>query len=189
MASWRDDPYGWTTLEIGTHKFPGVARLTGTLKRDLDVQKSKGNDGATIKDNGYDPTPMAVELEYLPKQHADMMRIFADLNPRGQKERTAYSIQFAPANDVGIHTVYVESLDIPTVDRGIGKTRVQLLEWVAEPKKTKAGKGTPKQAVQRTLEGPGTFVTLLNKPPVTDVIERGVTQADDDFLDFMQNAM
>lgn len=193
VAGVRADPLHWSGCVLGGHDLrmsgTGVAKVTGKCGVELDVQKSKGQDGATIQDNGSKNEPLELVWRFTEKDWAAAQVIIADINPRKPGARRSPLELKHPRTDIfGLNLVYVENIETPDVEKEIYTVKIYLLEWTPQPKKTKATK-TPKAQIQRAIEGPGTFVQLLNRPPLTEVVQRGVTQADDDFLDFMQNAM
>lgn len=195
----RADPKHWSGCVLGGHDLAmsgtGVAKVTGKVGVDLDVKKAKSQDGATIEDNGSKNEPLKLVWRFTEKDWEAAQRIIADINPRKPGARRSPLELKHPRTDIfGLNLVYVENIETPDVEKEIYTVTIDLLEWTPQPKKTKATK-TPKAAVQRTIEGPGTFVQLLH-PPLAEnsgVYNTGPngsrSVADSEFMQFMQNAM
>lgn len=193
IPSIRENPSHWNTAELGSHTLPGFCSISGAAGVSLDVQKAKGQDKATIKDNGADVAKLRLEWRFLGEHWTEAQRIVADLNPTKQgAKRAPVGLSHARTDLLGINRVYVQEISTPEVDKEIYTIKMQLLQWVPAPKKAKASK-VPKESVERTNDGPGTFVNLLHEPVYDGVFYKDADgnrlQEDQDLIDFMQNAI
>lgn len=194
--NWVEDSQLWSFCWLGGDMFPAACEVTGASGIDLDIQKSKGHDGAYVKDNGVTPSQLTLVLRFVPQFFAKIQEICNKINPRKMGgARKPISIKHARTDFLGIHSVVVQEISTPDVDdHGIGSLTIKLVEWIPEPKKTKTtGKAASKTAasdVERDPFKPGSFVQPLTKPIINDTYESGHgKQEDKDFLNFMQNAI
>src|SRR5688572_32514624 len=58
----------WNFVWLGEDLLPGIAEVTAEKGRAIDVQKSPGSDGATIKDNGFEPGTVDITLRILTRE-------------------------------------------------------------------------------------------------------------------------
>ncbi len=189
-----EDPQAWAFVWLGGEMIPAAAEITGAPGWDIDAKKAKGSDGYSIQDNGIKPAQHTLKLTYVPKFWAKVEEILNRVAPPqlGGK-RKPVEIKNARTASRGIHSVYVESVSLPEVDdNGMMSQTLSLMQWVAEPKPTKAAAGsgskTPKSGTDRDPFKDGSFVQPLYKPYYPEVLAHG-SKADKDFADFMQNAI
>jgi hypothetical protein len=191
-----EDIQAWAFCWLGGEMLPAVCEISGDTGWDIDVKKTKGQDGAVIQDNGIQPAKLRMTLTFVPAFWSKVQEILERVSPTqiGGK-RKPVEIRNARTDARGIHSVYIETIGLPDVDsKGVMSISLGLLQWIPEPKATKAaGKGkAPKSAIERDPGAPGSFISPLNPPVVTDVIDpenQFTPQADRDFLDFMQTAL
>lgn len=197
VPGWRENPELWGTAWMGGHRLPGSVKISGGLETDIDAKKSKGADQATITDNGVQPASLDMMWRFLREHWPEVQRICRDIyppNPGGK--RKPVEIKHARTDFLDIHSVYIRYLSTPDLERWIGTLSMRLLQWVPQPKPARPQTKQVQSEVQRTPEGPGTFVTLLSSPTPAGVNGLGgtgpngvFTQADQDFTDFLQNAI
>jgi hypothetical protein len=60
---WDDSADLWDTVFLGAEPLPGIARVTGSHGRKLDVKSPPGRNGATITDKGYQPAKVEITLK------------------------------------------------------------------------------------------------------------------------------
>lgn len=139
---WDDLFATWDKVRLGDTTLPGVCSVGGSVKRDVEVKKSKGSDGATIKDNGYTPAPVAVEWRiYTAEQWLAAQEFIPTIHPRTKGgDRRAVAIGHPAPNLLGVDTIYVKEITFPEVtgEKEIS-IRITAVEWSEEPKKPKPG--------------------------------------------------
>jgi hypothetical protein len=140
----------WDTLKLGKHTFPGVARAGGECLRALEVLKANGLDGASIKDNGYEPAPIDITVRYLSEDHKKIREIIKDIHPRTKgRDRAPMDITLEQVNFLDVNQVYLKGIGAPTLNDGIGSVTIRVIEYLKEkpaPKPKPAvssGFGTP----------------------------------------------
>lgn len=75
----------WDYVILGGYICPGIARVTVKVGSGLDVQKPKGNKGATITDNGDPPLGVTIEIELQPDEFGTFVQyILPTLRPPGR---------------------------------------------------------------------------------------------------------
>lgn len=133
--SWEDPNQfeSWDRLILGKHKFPGVARAGGECIRALEVLKSNGLDGASIKDNGYEPAPIDITVRYLSADHKKVKEIVKDIHPRTKgKDRAPLAISLEQVNFLDINQVYLKGVSVPQLSGGIGSITIRVMEYIKE---------------------------------------------------------
>lgn len=105
----------WDTIKLGGSVCPGIARVTIKVGSGLDIQKPKGNKGATITDNGDPPLGIVIELELQPDEMDDFVReILPGLRPPGRNGgRSPLTIEHPMAAIVNVTAIVVGPFDIP----------------------------------------------------------------------------
>ena len=150
----------WDTLILGGEVFPGVATISGSgLKRKIDIKKPKGSDGASLKDEGYEPAKLAVELLIHRIADWDLLQaLLPIINPRKKGGvRSPLSITHPVTRSLGINSIYVDSIPVFEHDKRNQwiKFRFTAIEWFPGPKPVKKGagsKGSNKADEQKTDE-------------------------------------
>lgn len=189
-----EDPQAWSFLWLGGEMFPAACEITGSTQWDLDVKKTKGQDGVGIKDNGTTPAKLSATLTFVPKFWAKVQEILDRVSPPqlGGKRRPV-EIKNARTDARGIHSVYITEIGLPqTDDHGMMSFTMSLLQWIPEPKATKAGTGgkkTPKSAVERDPFKPGSYVQPIFAPVGTSLSSGHGSQEDEDWARFMNGTM
>lgn len=139
---WDDALASWDKVRLGDTTLPGVCSVGGSAKRDVEVKKSKGSDGASIKDNGYEPAKLTIEWRiYTADQWLEAQAFLPQIHPRTKGgDRRPVAIGHPAPNFLGVDTIYVEEITFPEVtgEKEIS-IRISAIEWSEEPKKPKAG--------------------------------------------------
>lgn len=65
---WDDDPELWDTVYLAGSALPGIATVTGSHGRKLDVKSAPGSNGARIVDKGYQPAKVEIALRMWTKE-------------------------------------------------------------------------------------------------------------------------
>lgn len=139
---WESADAPWDRLELGKHEMPGIWEIvSGECARQVDHKKTKGKDGAHIKDLGVLPSRFTARGRMI--SYADWVRlqeIVPDLNPRSKGGLRKPTTIYHPAVALlGVNTVYVERIRVPTIRTGILEIHLDLIEWT-EPKPTRTTK-------------------------------------------------
>jgi hypothetical protein len=139
---WDDITATWDKVRLGDTTLPGICSVGGSVKRDVEVKKSKGSDGATIKDNGYRPAPVSITWRiYTEEQWRQAQAFLPQIHPRDKGgERRPVAIGHPAPNFLGVDVVYVKEITFPelTGEKELS-IRISAVEWVEKPKTPKAG--------------------------------------------------
>ncbi len=140
-----EDPLLWDTVELGNIKFPGLAVVTGSgLRRKVDVKKPKGSDGASLRDEGYQPAEIGIELLIYNRFFWEQLQnVMSLINPRKKGGiRQPLTISHPLTELLGITRIYVKEIPVPVFDKRNGFMTVALkaIEWFPAPKPVKRGK-------------------------------------------------
>ena len=127
--------------------WPGLADVSGSgVKRRIDVKKTKGKDGAVLKDNGMDLAKLKINLRiWTAEQWSRFNELLPLIHPKrkgGSREPT--EIIHPQANLLGIKAIYINQIDFPDLDRsnGIMTVTMSAIEWIPRPAPVKRGAGT-----------------------------------------------
>ena len=148
LAYWDDSDGLWDRLKLGPHHMPGAWEVTCECERELDVKKSKGQDGAHIKDHGYVPGSVQLRGRFLSKDEwTEMQKLLPELHPRKKGgERHPLAVEHPALSVMGITTVYVFKIHSPRiVDNGLLELEIECIEWTP-PKKAKTSTKPSKYA-------------------------------------------
>lgn len=100
-----------------------------------------------LKDAGYEPARLTITLTLgTAEAFANLKQLLAVVHPRKKGGiRNPVSIDHPAPNMIGIQTIYVTSVGMPTISGpgGLTALAMQAIEWSAAPKKAK-----PKTAVK-----------------------------------------
>jgi hypothetical protein len=144
----RDDPLAWDTLILDGEIWPGVCEISGAgVSRKVDVKKGKGEDGATIKDEGYDLARLSITLTiYSEGDWVQLQRLLPTIHPRRKGgTRTPIEIVNPQCNLLGVSTIYIDKISIPKKPKsgdGLVELEMSAIEWVPDPPPVKGGAGT-----------------------------------------------
>jgi hypothetical protein len=135
------DEAAWDFCWLGDALLPGIASLEVTKTRSVDVKKSRGTDGATLSDDGYEPARVTVRLRmWTAEQWAAYQDLLPQIDPQrpgGLREPVA--IVHPEVNVRGIDTVYVTSISGSSPERGGAKVEtIECIQWFPQPKPAKS---------------------------------------------------
>ena len=114
---WNESGEGqdqWDQLILAGNTWPGLADVSGSgVKRRIDVKKTKGKDGAVLKDNGMDPAKLKINLRiWTAEQWSRFNELLPLIHPKrkgGSREPT--EIIHPQANLLGIKAILAESYE------------------------------------------------------------------------------
>lgn len=116
---WEDAPHLWDQVTIAGITLPGLARTSGQVGRKLDKKKTKGQDGATVTDDGADLPEVEITIQMWNRDHwSAYQRLIPllDLNaPRGQKGPVDVEHPALALHE--IRSLAVETMTLPTPGR------------------------------------------------------------------------
>jgi len=134
----------WDTLILGGEVWPGLPTVSVEVSRKVDVQKTKGDDGATLADQGYEPAKVKISLRlWLQEQWVTLQRVLATVHPRRKGgTRTPLDIYHPATQLVGVRQVYVTKIGNPTPgsgsETGLLTMAIEAIEWFPAPRPAKA---------------------------------------------------
>lgn len=139
----------WSTCIIGGDVLPGVATVECNVKRDIEKQKKKGDDGASLVDQGYEPSTVSISLvQWLDEQWESWLKILAKIHPRAKGGvRTPQQIVHPEPNHKGVDTIYIEEI-MPTVvgtgaEYGKWTIPIKATQWFPQAKPAKSKMKAP----------------------------------------------
>jgi hypothetical protein len=142
---WRDQPRIYDRVVIAGYELPGICSVDAEHRRKLDKKNAKGEDGATITDDGEDQAPVEVRVElYTLEDWNRFQQVVPHINPKGPGKRVGVSIDYPTLALFGITTIYVEAVSVPKFDgkRQFMTCTIRATEWRPPPKAAKASKST-----------------------------------------------
>ena len=146
------DDTSWDTVTLGSDTFPGVATVDGAVERKIDVKKSKGNDGATLKDNGYVPAPVTITLTiHTREQWIQLQALIPKIHPRRKGgPRDPVEIIYPSVNLLQVTQIYINKIPFPKLDKKTGiLTQVfQAIEYTTKPVAPKRGAGSGEELLR-----------------------------------------
>ncbi len=178
MANPITDPDLWDQFALGDQVSPGIIPFDGvtgwTRKREWDVKKTKGADGATITDQGAAPAEGSIKLHLWRHGEApDFIDDFEDWEQfqghiktvkgnTSSSKLTALSIIHPDINQLGIYAVVVKSVgQLVHEGGGLYSATIELLEYFP----AKPAGGTPTKWIETAKPDPldATIKALLKK--------------------------
>ena len=147
---WNESGEGqdqWDTLILAGNTWPGLATISGSgVKRRIDVKKTKGKDGAVIKDNGMDLASIRIALRIWTAEHwTKFNELLPTIHPKRKGgTRVPTEIVHPQANTLGIKAIYISQIEVPDLDRSSGIMTIDMtaIEWVPRPPPVKKAAGT-----------------------------------------------
>lgn len=160
----------WSTCILGGDVLPGVATVECGVKRDIEKQKKKGDDGVTLKDQGYESAPVTITLvQWLEEHWTSWMAILPKIHPRTKGGvRTPLAIVHPEPNHKGVAQVYVEEIPPTVVGTGAeyGKWTITIKAWqwfpLAKPAKSKMKAPSNGGDLPPTATPPNTDAAIQN---------------------------
>ncbi len=141
------DTYEWDTIYLAGVRWPGIASVSGKgIARRIDVKRSKGSDGARLKDEGNDPGEFSISiLIYNQGDWVELQRLLPSVSPRRPGgPRSPIGVIYPSLQVLGITTCYIKGVPVFALDKATQQLTVTLecIEWIARPKPVKKGSGT-----------------------------------------------
>ncbi len=150
LPYWEDAPDVWDTVRIAGQDLPGNAKVSGDVVRKLDKKNAKGVDGATITDDGADPTEIEIEIVLATREHwVAYQRVLPSIDPNlGKSKATAVDIVHPALALHQIRSVYVErvSIPVPGSDPQTRIVRIKAVGWLPPPPPAPSKSKTPDSA-------------------------------------------
>lgn len=134
----------WDTLLMGGEYWPGLPTVESEPSRSVDVQKKKGDDGATEADQGYEPAKVKITLKiWLKEQWEELQRLLPLIHPRKKGGlKTPVDIVHPETQLKGVRQIYVTKIGAAVPGRGAetGSLTItfEAIEWFPAPKPAKA---------------------------------------------------
>ncbi len=143
---WMDDTAegaAWNFCWLGDDLLPGrsVVSAEGPT-HDIDVQKSKGSDGANLEDNGFKPGSCTVELTIFTSEQWDAwLQVLPHIDPQKPGALTRpLQITHPEPNLLGIQSVTVQKISGSPPSGGKKVYRIQCIQWFPAVKPSKTDK-------------------------------------------------
>lgn len=133
-----EDPGGlWDRLTLGPYELPGTWVVGGDVDRRIDIKKSKGNDGARFRDQGYIPGQITLSGKLLGATEWNaMVKIAKILTPRKRGVNLdPLAVEHPAFTFLGITNVIVKRVSAPVLDGSLIRCRIVVIEWTPRPKK------------------------------------------------------
>lgn len=169
LPHWDDEWEEWDTILLGpSGPLPGVWDIEdGNVKRVLDIKKSPGRDGSTIKDEGYENGRLRLIGQLTTKDEWKKLQAVIDsIHP---KKRGSASEPFGIAHPklqlLGIDKVRISSIDVPRIDNGVMTVTIDVVEWVPVAAKAAKSSNTPKNATNGKKSKFESETVSETKPP------------------------
>lgn len=126
----------WDRLTIGSTVMPGVWSIEGSADRRVEVKAKKGEDGAVIKDQGYENAKLTlIGRLTTSEEHEQLQKALKEIHPRRKgAARDPLAIIHPAATLLGVDAVYVTSLAAVQLDNGVLTQRIEVLEFTPQPK-------------------------------------------------------
>lgn len=144
LPSVRDNALLNCTLIMAGEVWPGIAIVESDVSRAVDLQKKKGDDGANLVDQGYEPAKVKITLTgWLDEQQSELERLLPTIHPRRKGGiRTPVDIIHAETQLKGIRQIYITRIGPWAFGTGamIGtwSLTIEAVEWFPEPKPAKS---------------------------------------------------
>lgn len=153
----------WNQCRLDDIVLPGLARVCGSLKADIEAKKAKGNDGADYSDNGLVPCDFTIELQMWEELQWDAYQaLLPRLLPRKRgAARKLWTVQHPACQLMGVGKVYIHEFPFPEPDDdGVVRIALKVLEYIPAPKPVKpvqpaTDPGDPIDNNRRIIDGGG----------------------------------
>lgn len=133
-----------STIIMGGEVWPGLAVVECDVSRAVDLQKRKGDDGANLVDQGYEPAKVKITLTgWLDEQQAELERLLPTIHPRRKGGiRTPVDIFHIVTEMVSVRQIYITKIGPLVLGTGnmFGSWTfaIEAVEWFPEPKPAKS---------------------------------------------------
>jgi hypothetical protein len=131
----------WDFLWLGGVLIPGLWNVEITKSRSIDVAKVKGQDAATLTDNGYDLATVKMSGRmWLPDHLNDFKTVLLQFDPvRHGSVKYPLDIYHPVAELQGVKSIYIKSITLGNPSGGIWTPGIEAVEWAQETTTTKTG--------------------------------------------------
>lgn len=140
---WDDIDGVWDRVGLGeAQPLPGVWTVTGSVGRNLDVKTRPSQDTARIKNRGYRNAELTLVGRITTVEELNALETaLAKIHPRRKgKREDALAITHPATALMGVKLVLVKTVNAPTLANGLMEIRIDVIEYVPQPKKKKKGK-------------------------------------------------
>jgi hypothetical protein len=129
----------WDKLTIGSTILPGIWSVDGEATRRVELKPRKGEDGAVIKDQGYENAKITLTGRMMTQPEYEELQVaLKEIHPRRKgAARDPLTIIHPAITSLGVEAVYVTSIKTPTLDNGICTQVIEVIEFTAQPKAAK----------------------------------------------------
>lgn len=174
LTYWVDVDLGeWDVLTLGGQIVPGIVEVEVTESRGVDVKKAKGQDKASLTDNGSEPVEIDIKITLGTRRHwIDWQAILPTISPRkagGVSQPLAAS---HPALTLaGVDAIVVREIKTgaPTSKEGM-QIDIKAIEWLPAPKPAKST-SKPKGTTAEVRTRPLVNTNAMNWSPVFNNLE------------------
>lgn len=171
---WEETPEAWDTLYLGGRAVPGIASVTGRAGRKMDARSPPGGDGARVRDRGYEPAQIDVEVRvHTAAQLAELESLLEEIQPRRVPPATRSRPQSAQRE---LDEVVAATVDNPALlEQQSVRTRLGDLRRTTDAERAAAaqppprGERTPYDVVHPALALLGVrraYVTAVTVPEI-----------------------
>lgn len=171
---WGDDEKAWNSVPLGDVVVPGICSVVADKGRNVEIKKTKGQDGHTMTDNGTTVGKVTITTTIVNREQWQLWQAVRErIDPVKQGgARTPLEIQHPEAQDRGIQNVYVKHIKgAPPTARGAKTFVIECEEWFPQPKPTKATTSKAKSVNVNYQEHPNHVVREMSKrvyDPIAD---------------------
>ncbi len=164
---WEETPEAWDTLYLGGRAVPGIASVTGRAARKMDTRSPPNADGARVRDRGYEPAQVEVEVRVHTAGQLEALETFLEeIQPRRIPPATrsgsssAQRQRDALAADIGLNPNAADQQSV--------RTRLADLERRADAERAAAAQPQPRgQRTPYDVVHPGLALLGIRKAYVT----------------------
>lgn len=186
---WGNDPASWDTVRIGSYTLPGVARLSGAIKRRVDRKKSTGKHGSTVTYLGDEAAEFTITVTMWTSIHLEsfyqIVNWLKSLKPEraaglssSQKISAKVVPVYHPALSVfSVTLAHVLEYGLPEPDGDDGKFRASLkcLQYIPPSVASGGGVSTPTGPTTGDLDSVQRSRIITPKPSTSNTQTPAVT--------------
>lgn len=131
----------WDFLWLGGVLIPGLWSVEIVKARSIDVQKVKGQDAATLTDNGYELATVKMVGRLWREDQVNLMQErLLQFDPiRAGSVKYPLDIYHPAAVMQGVKSIYIKSITVPNPSGGFLQISIDAIEW-AKPTATTTSK-------------------------------------------------
>jgi len=152
----------WDLCVLGGEFLPGAIRVRVKLGNELDVQKPKGAKGATIRDEGANPSEVSIQCQISEQAEMDQLARCMPFLRTSKKNRDPLVIEHPHPNMWGIDKVIISEIESEDPDPVEGMTvTISCKEWFPAPSEVK--QTTSKTAEQKAKDEAAAWAPFVDK--------------------------